>query len=287
MNRAVVIVALIGLTLTSHGQARALAARASTQGGHMLWYNICNPSSTATPLIVCHGGPQVPSDYLFDLSKLETRPVIFYDQLGCGRSDAPPADSGEYGVDASVDDLKALISHLSIDHFHLYGQSWGGLLAFEYANREKLAGRSGPVSLTLSNTPTSVPLVESEAGRLVRDECGDQVELFMQRFNCRAEPAPEALAAAYAHAGSTWRGTAAIEGLEVDCEAPSAITCPTLVLRGEHDFVTDLCVSGWSRAIPHAEFNVLEDCSHHALLESPELYLGQLGAFLDRCDTKE
>ena len=60
MNRAVVIVALIGLTLTSHGQARALAARASTQGGHMLWYNICNPSSTATPLIVSAAGHRCP-----------------------------------------------------------------------------------------------------------------------------------------------------------------------------------------------------------------------------------
>ncbi|MCF7979133.1 MAG: alpha/beta fold hydrolase [Chromatiaceae bacterium] len=44
-----------------------------------------------TPLLILHGGPGVPHDYLENLEALASRQqrVIFYDQLGCGRSDQP------------------------------------------------------------------------------------------------------------------------------------------------------------------------------------------------------
>jgi proline iminopeptidase len=41
-----------------------------------------------TPLVLLHGGPGVPSYYLNPMASLsDERPVIFIDQLGCGRSD--------------------------------------------------------------------------------------------------------------------------------------------------------------------------------------------------------
>lgn len=45
-------------------------------------------SRTATPLVVVHGGPGLPHQYLRSLADLARprRPVVFYDQLGCGRS---------------------------------------------------------------------------------------------------------------------------------------------------------------------------------------------------------
>ena len=55
MNRAVVIVALIGLTLTSW-TGPCLAARASTGWPHAL-VQYMQSVDTATPLIVCRGGP--------------------------------------------------------------------------------------------------------------------------------------------------------------------------------------------------------------------------------------
>jgi pimeloyl-ACP methyl ester carboxylesterase len=83
----------------------------AVQGGrHDLWYRIHRPMALSSlkgaPLLVLHGGPQVPSDYLFDLAKVEYRSVIFYDQLGCGRSAAPATSDAEYSIDASVRDLK-------------------------------------------------------------------------------------------------------------------------------------------------------------------------------------
>src|SRR5262245_3201804 len=47
-------------------------------------------SGSGAPLIVVHGGPGLPHDYLENIGALEDeRTVIFWDQLGCGQSQRP------------------------------------------------------------------------------------------------------------------------------------------------------------------------------------------------------
>lgn len=49
--------------------------------GGRVWYQIVG-SGEAIPLLVLHGGPGIPHDYLEPLADLaDERPVIFYDQL--------------------------------------------------------------------------------------------------------------------------------------------------------------------------------------------------------------
>jgi proline iminopeptidase len=257
-----------------------------SSGGASLWYRVHRPEllfdAKRKPLLVLHGGPQVPSDYLFPLSKLKSRAVVFYDQAGCGRSDSTKEPS-QYSVDASVAEILDVTTHLGLGggNYHLYGQSWGGLLAYSFLSRTD-AG-CNPCSLTLSNSPASVALVEAEATRLIGEQ--GSVEQFMAAHNCRLPGEPPELAAAYAHAGTTWRGSGAIAGLEVDAGALGAIGCPTLVLRGEHDFVTEACVAPWS-ALPEATFVTLAGASHHALLEDTGAYLSALGGFLCESDAR-
>ena len=50
--------------------------------GGRVWYRIVG-SGSAIPLLILHGGPGIPHDYLEELEVLaDERPVIFYDQLG-------------------------------------------------------------------------------------------------------------------------------------------------------------------------------------------------------------
>ena len=56
--------------------------------GHRVWYR--RVGEGGVPLLLLHGGPGAGHDYLEPLAGLaESRAVIFYDQLGCGRSDQP------------------------------------------------------------------------------------------------------------------------------------------------------------------------------------------------------
>jgi pimeloyl-ACP methyl ester carboxylesterase len=58
---------------------------ANVPGGRV-WYRVVG-TGPGTPLLLLHGGPGMPSYYLSSLAVLgKDRPVIFYDQLGAGRS---------------------------------------------------------------------------------------------------------------------------------------------------------------------------------------------------------
>lgn len=234
-----------------------------------LWYKVVNVMSSKPTLVVLHGGPQVPSDYLFGLERLD-RPVLFYDQLGCGRSDV----GAEHSVASSLRDLRAVLA--LVDRHHLFGHSWGGSLAFEHASR-----RHGALSLTLSSASTSIPLVEREAGRLL--EQAGSLEAFTRAHVCGVPF--EAYDAALAHAGTTWRGSKAVEGLVADPAAMRRVSCPALCIRGEHDFVTDKCVLDWN-GLPDVRFVTLENCAHHPLAESTDAYLAALDAFLAEHDDR-
>src|SRR3970040_1419292 len=94
--------------------------------GGNIWYRIGGADAPGVPLLVPHGGPAAGHDYLEHLQPLaDERPVVFYDQLGCGRSDIPD-DTSLWRVDRFVEEVAAVRSALSLDRIHLLGQSWGG-----------------------------------------------------------------------------------------------------------------------------------------------------------------
>jgi len=254
------------------------------EGEHKLWYRLVRPMSVSSqkgrPLVVLHGGPQVPSDYLFPLTGVEYRSVLFYDQLGCGRSDAPGADAAEYSIASSVSDLEQVLAGVGVKDFHLLGQSWGGILAYEFLRN------GGPAALScrsviLANSPSSVPVVEAEAARLLEQAGG--VDAFKAAHECRLPERPNALVDAYKHAGSVWRGSGAIAGWELDASAPK-LSVPALVLRGEHDFVTETVAGGWAGAFERCRTKVLDGCSHHALLEDTFEFLEVVDSFTGQYD---
>jgi proline iminopeptidase len=275
-----------------------------------LAYRIVRPMSLssrmAAPVVVLHGGPSVPSDYLYPLEQhVPYRSIVFYDQIGCGKS-SEPTDPVLYSIDAAVDDLEALLRKIGLKRFHLYGQSFGGILAFEFIKRlsERLSDASSSsvecLSVTLSSTPTCVQLVEQEADRLVAaldTDTDDETpsisvaERFRLQHQCRTPEMPRALADAYAHAGTVWRGTRAIADYQAAPSPPSetvkARRMPScMVLRGEHDFVTEPCVEGWKKCFNHkfVRYKTLEGCSHHGLLENGPLYGDVVDSFFGEYD---
>jgi len=86
-------------------------------GGRVWWRQI--GSGSGTPLLVLHGGPGAGHDYLEPLTTLAAeRPVIFYDQLGCGRSDKPDQPK-LWQVERFVREVDALRRTLNVDRMIL------------------------------------------------------------------------------------------------------------------------------------------------------------------------
>ncbi len=102
-----------------------------TVKGGKLWYKIVG-SGNKTPLLLLHGGPGSTSYYLNPLDQLAAdRPVIFFDQLGCGRSSSI-TDTSLMTIDNYVDELEQLKNALGITDYFLYGHSWGTMLGIDY-----------------------------------------------------------------------------------------------------------------------------------------------------------
>ena len=127
------------------------AGHLDVPGGRVAYWRVSAPGARGIPLLCLHGGPGMTHNYLAPLSALaDERPVIFYDQLGCGESDRP-ADESLWTVERSVAEVAAVREALGLDAMHLFGNSWGGWLAVSY-----VLDRQPPLaSLTLSSSPPS------------------------------------------------------------------------------------------------------------------------------------
>ena len=65
-------------------------------------------SADAVPLLALHGGPGAGYDYFEPLETLASeRPVVLFDQLGCGRSDKPD-DLSLWRIERFVEELDAV-----------------------------------------------------------------------------------------------------------------------------------------------------------------------------------
>src|SRR5919206_2191398 len=88
--------------------------------GGRVWYRIAG-GGAGMPLLCLHGGPGFCHDYIERLAELgDERPVVFYDQLGCGRSERPD-DPSLWRVERSVAELEAVRRALGLDRLHVFG----------------------------------------------------------------------------------------------------------------------------------------------------------------------
>ena len=276
--------------------------------GGEVWYRLVGDGGD-TPLLTLHGGPGASSAAFAPLASIGARrPVLFYDQLGAGRSDTP-ADPSLWQLGRFVDEIEAVRDSLGLERIHLLGHSWGGFLAIEYM----LTRPRGVASLVLCGTAASVPEFEREVHRLVADLPADVVAAlrrheaagttgdaeyfaavlqFMQRHLCRLEPWPDLLieinpmetpASQLMWGPNEFTGTGNLR--EWDRTARRGeIRVPTLVTCGRFDEATPACAETLRRGIGGAEMHVFEQSAHMTFLEQPEEFLRVVGAFLDAHD---
>ena len=285
--------------------------------GYNVWYRIVGDHEDPgkLPLVCLHGGPGATHDYLETLEAMSAtgRRVIFYDQLGSGNSDHPHNPS-MWTTDLFVEEVDVIRHALGLERIHLLGQSWGGMLAMQYA----LTQPTGLVSLTVASSPASMRQWVAEANRLrmhlppevqqtllKHEQAGttddpayeEAMLVFYRRHVCRLDPWPAFVMRAFEKLGgnpevyNTMNGPSEfhVTGVIKDWDITHRlweIRVPTLVTSGRHDEATPEIAGTVHHGIKGSEWVVFEHSSHLAHAEEPERYVQVLGEFLKGVETR-
>lgn len=281
-------------------------------GGRVAYWICGDRDRGRLPLLTLHGGPGLTHNYLEALADLaDERPVIFFDQLGCGESERPD-DIELWTVERAIEEIKCVREALEIDRFHLFGNSWGGWLALSYVLDDPHNGLSG---LVLSSCPpdtrrfvdycwelraelprrTAEVLERHEKGGWFRcPEYQAAVFEFYRRHLCRLDPWPLGLEQSFEQMGQqvyeTMWGPSEFGPLVGVLEQWSVtdrlgeITVPTLVTAGRFDEASPEQCRDMADRIGNGRFELFERSSHTAFYEQRDEYLATLRAFLRDCE---
>jgi L-proline amide hydrolase len=286
---------------------------------HETWYRVVgalDPAAPQTPVVICHGGPGAAHDYcepIADLSRFG-RACVLYDQIGCGRSELlPDAPADFWTPQLFKDELAELTRHLGITfRYAIVGQSWGGMLAMDYA----LGRPAGLRGIVVADSPASMPLWVSEANRLrqelppdvqetlTRHEQGGTtddpeyeaaVAVFYERHVCRVVPMPDCVVRSFAQIAanptvyhtmngpSEFHVVGSLKTWDIT-DRLHEITTPTLLVSGRHDEATPVVVGEIHERIPGAEWVIFEESSHLPHVEEPDAFLDAVESFLRTID---
>ena len=264
-------------------------------------------------LLLLHGGPGATHEYLeaFDsFLPQEGVEYYYYDQLGSGNSDAP-SDDDLWTIPrfvSEVDQVRAAIGGTG-DNFCLYGQSWGGMLAIEYA----LAHQDQLKCLVISNMMASIPAYNAYADKVLKPQMDPQslklvgrleaehktddprymgvlIPQFYEKHILRRPAAqwPDGVNRAFAHLNNHlytlmqgpselgasgrlehWDRFADLKKIEV----------PTLVMSGKYDTMDPAHMAAMAKQLPHGELAATNG-GHMALYDDQATYFAKLTAFL-------
>jgi L-proline amide hydrolase len=287
-----------------------------TRDGNETWYRVVGDLQAGpTPVVICHGGPGAAHDYTEPIANLSRfgRGCVLYDQVGCGKSThLPDAPADFWTVQLFKDELSDLTRELGIaERYAVVGQSWGGMLAMEYA----LDHPEGLRAIVVADSPASIPLWVEEANRLRADlpqdvqetltrheadgtteskEYVDAVRVYYDRHLCRV-PWPDYVTRSFAqmdedptvyhtmNGPSEFHCIGSLKTWDITDRLPE-ISTPTLLVSGRYDEATPHIVEQIRQRIPGAQWQLFEESSHMPHVEEPDAFLETVEAFLKTVD---
>jgi proline iminopeptidase len=290
----------------------------STPGGDFRVWTKRVGNNPRIKVLLLHGGPAATHEYLESFDGWMPQAGVqyfYYDQLGSHYSDQPD-DPSLWEIDRFVEEVEQVRTALELgpENFFLYGHSWGGLLALEYA----LAHQAQLKGLIISNMMASIPAYNTYAesslmpamdqkalAKIKRLESTGRTDdpayeaLLMEHFYvhhiCRLplHAWPEPVVRSFGHLNqpvytlmqgpselgasgrlSDWDRTADL----------SQITVPTLVIGAEHDTMDPHHLAWMAAQFVNGTYHHCPNGSHMCLVDDPDTYFAGLATFLHRVD---
>jgi len=313
--RAIATIPVVAAMLLAGGSCQS-RGRAPGEGyvdvpGGRVWYRIVG-SGSRTPLLVLHGGPGAPSYYLKPLAALaDERPVIFYDQLGAGRSDQP-ADTTLWHVERFVEELARLREALDLNQVHIFGHSWGSMLAVDYMLTRPTGVRSlvlaspalsitrwlrdaDSLKATLPDSLQTAIAHHEGAGTTDSPEYQAAVLEYYRQFLARRQPWSPDIDSTFAQLStsvyrtmwgpSEFTATGNLRTYD-RTDRLGEISVPTLFTAGRFDEATPATVRYYQGLLPNSELSILEESAHLTMQDEPEQYVAVVREFLRRVEAR-
>ena len=267
-------------------------------------------------VLLLHGGPAMTHEYMECFESFfpkEGFEMIEYDQLGSYYSDQP-RDSSLWTTPRFVEEVEQVRKALNLDssNFYLLGNSWGGILAMEYAFKyqKNLKG------LIISNMMASMPAYEKYNGLLrskMRKSLVDSlttyenkglyqdttyqalvIKEYYHQHICRLADWPDPVVRSLKHVN---------EAIYVMMQGPSEfktggrlikwdrskdlgeITVPTLCIGAKYDTMDPDYMKWMSTQMPKGSYLYSPNGSHLAMWDDQQVYMNGVIKFIKNVDS--
>ena len=272
-------------------------------------------------LLLLHGGPGFPHEYFEAFDNYLPREgieYVYYDQLGSYYSDQPEMTDEMLALPRFVDEVEQVRRALDLDtdNFYLLGQSWGGLLAIEYALKHQDHLKALVISNMMSSIPqyndyaenvlmpAMDPKVLAEVKQLEADgkyEDPRYLELLIPNhyeqhvIRMPMDQWPDPLKRAFDHMNpkvyipmqgpselgasgriANWDRTADLKN----------ITVPTLVIGARFDTMDPKHMEWMANQIPNGQYLYCQNGSHLAMYDDQRTYMRGLIDFIKSVDRR-
>jgi proline iminopeptidase len=261
-------------------------------------------------VLLLHGGPGASHEYLEVMESFLPQANIemyYYDQLGCNNSDQPD-DPSLWTLPRYLEEVEEVRRGLGLEHFVLYGHSWGGILAMEYAlhYQQHLQGLvisnmtagsqaylKHTAALKLQLPPASLARLQALEAKQDYDspEYGKiMMEDLYPKMICRTKPWPEPLDRAFRHLNekiynqmqgkSEFLVTGNLKNWE-RWDRLHEIKVKTLTIGARYDEMDPEDMKKMATLIPNATAAICPNGSHMCMWDDQAFYFRHLLEFLN------
>ena len=268
-------------------------------------------------ILLLHGGPAMTHEYMECFETFFQRQgfeFYEYDQLGSYYSDQPK-DSSLWTVDRFVEEVDQVRQAIGADssNFYILGNSWGGILAMEYALKYQKNLKSLLVANMVASAPEYAKYAEDVLAKQMKPEVLAEVkeleakkdfanprymELLMPNFYrehlCRLTDFPDAFNRSMKHANgeiyTMMQGPSefGISGRLANWDIKNRlkeITVPTLMVGAKHDTMDPKAMEEQSKLVKKGQFLYCPNGSHLSMWDDQKVFMTGVIKFIKDVDS--